>query len=491
MPNIPTTISRSWTSRAYAPPELLRAAAFAIAVLVVELLLARGVTGPQISRYVYLFVGLFAVAFVFRFPLATTLVFFVLSDSIFFPLHFAHQLGAVNVRPYEVILVLLVLLAAVRPKRRTWGGTAGGALAVFFVFVAISAALGIVTGGVSLTEAFNWSRPLAPLTLFYVVIRRLPSPQERRVLIAGLATVAAATGIVALLASTGAAFSTLPRETNGIVEEAKGGVERVRLPGLSAGYALFWFTAMQISVGRGFSRLRWFALLVGIGIDIVVSYNRNMWIGIGLGMVLMAVLAGPAVRSRLATAIAVLLSGFVIFALLGGSAAERTFEPILKRGATLVSPSKTSQENSLESRALETSEAWSEFKRHPIFGVGAGASFGVYLNEPVKVAGVIVGITRLPQQYLHNQYLYLLLISGPGGLIAFLVFLGVPLAYALRRRGDPDLLALGVGIAMIGASAFVAIYFSVVDMTAVLGLLTGAITAYSQDPGRHAEAEAT
>ena len=42
-------------------------------------------SAPEISRYVFLFVGLFAVALVFRFPMATALVFLGLTDFIFSP----------------------------------------------------------------------------------------------------------------------------------------------------------------------------------------------------------------------------------------------------------------------------------------------------------------------------------------------------------------------------------------------------------------------
>jgi hypothetical protein len=63
----------------------LKVAGFALSILVIEVALAHGVVGPQISRYVYLFVGVFLVALIWRFPLATALVFLAFSDFIFFP----------------------------------------------------------------------------------------------------------------------------------------------------------------------------------------------------------------------------------------------------------------------------------------------------------------------------------------------------------------------------------------------------------------------
>jgi hypothetical protein len=73
------------------------------------------------------------------------------------------------------------------------------------------------------------------------------------------------------------------------------------------------------------------------------------------------------------------------------------------------------------------------------------------------------------------------LISGIPGLIAFVLFLGLSVTTAWRRTPrDPAVAALGIGIALIMVSAVVAIYFTVIDMTAVLGLLTGVIVADSE-----------
>jgi hypothetical protein len=258
MPSTPITIVPTRPNAARRLAEPLRVGAFALALLVLEAILAHGAIGPQVSRYIFLFVGLFAVALVFRFPLATALVFFALTDFIFYPLYFARQVGPLNVRPYEVALLLLFVLAVARPKRQTWGGVTGAALAVFFVFLAISAALAVSSGSASLTEAFNWARPLTMLAFFYVVVRLFPTARERHLLLTGTAVIAAMTGVVALLVSLGAGFGHALQESAGNTIREQGGesgAERVRLPGLSAGYALFWFTAVQVAMRRGRSRL--------------------------------------------------------------------------------------------------------------------------------------------------------------------------------------------------------------------------------------------
>jgi O-antigen ligase len=112
------------------------------------------------------------------------------------------------------------------------------------------------------------------------------------------------------------------------------------------------------------------------------------------------------------------------------------------------------------------------------------------MSEPVDTGSFIIGSTSVPQLFLHNQYLYLLLISGVPGLAAFLLFLGLPIAQAVRRTPrDPAITSLAVGIAMIMISSVVAIYFTVDDMTAVLGLLAGVIVADAE--GRAAAGESS
>ncbi len=482
MPSIPTITVPTWPTAAHRLADPLRVAGFALAVLALEVLLAHGLVGPQISRFVFLFVGLFAVAFVFRFPMATALVFLALTDFIFFPTFFTYQVGPISVRPHELALAGLLAMAVLRPARRSWGGFPGAALAVFFAMVGLSAFLALSRGSVSLTEAFNWSRSLFPLTFFYVIVRLFPSPEQRRVLLLGAAAVAAATGVVALLVSLGAGFGNALQAPGGQTvraEEGFGSIERVRLPGLSAGYALFWYCAVQIAARRGSSRMWWALLLAGIALDIVVSFNRNMWLGVVLGLLLMTIVGGAVVRNRIVAAIAVLAAAVTLFVVFGSStSSNHIVKPILKRGETILNPGKTTKENSLQDRAKETEKAWATAQSHLLLGVGAGASFGVISDQAISSGSFIIGFKPEPQLFLHNQYLYLLLIGGIPGLLAFVLFLGTPVSLAWRRwPRDPSIAACGVGIAMIMVSSVVAIYFTVEDMTAVLGLLTGVIVA--------------
>ena len=482
MPSTRTITALSWPTRPRRAAELARIAGFALAVLVLEVVLAHGVAGPQIGKVVFLFIGVLFVALVFRFPLATALLVLCLTDFVFYPTYFAHQVGPISVRPHELALACLLLVAYMRPKRRTWGGRTGTALLAFYAMLAASAVLAWKGGATSLSDAFNFSRPLFQLAIFWVVVRLFPGAAERRTLLLGMAAIAALTGVVAVLTSFGAGFGDALQAAGGQTIRAENGadsIDRVRLPGLSAGYALFWYVVIQLIARKPGKRLLWWLIMGGISIDILVSFNRNMWLGVVIGFVLMLIIGGVHVRNRLSAAIAILVTAIALFVVFGSTtSSESVVTPIVQRGETLFNPAKTSQESSLQARFKETSEAWKTAEKHLVVGVGPGVPFGVVDQELVRSGALITGLRRPPQLFLHNQYLYLVLIAGVPGLIAFVWFLVSALTIAFKRRPrDPAIGALGIGIALVMLSAVVAIYFTVEDMTAVLGLLTGVILA--------------
>ena len=118
-----------------------------------------------------------------------------------------------------------------------------------------------------------------------------------------------------------------------------------------------------------------------------------MWMGIVLGALLMAVFGGTAVRHRLAVGCAVVLTGIAMLMVFGSSSTNsQIVKPIVKRGATILDPGKTTHESSLEDRARETSSAWAVAQHHLLLGVGVGAPFGVYVNEPIDTGSFIIGV---------------------------------------------------------------------------------------------------
>lgn len=483
MPSTRTITGLTWPT-ANRPTEYLRVGAFAVAVLLAEVVLARGAAAPQPSKFVLLFLAVLGIAFVFRFPLAAALAIFALCDFIFHPSFFAIAVGPLDVRAHELALVALLVVSLVTPERKTWGGFAGASLAAFLALVAASGGLALWNGDTSASAVYNWARPLGLLTFFYVIVRLFPGAQERRTLLVGAGVLAALTGLVALMVSLGAGFGDSLQAAGGnAIRDQEGGdsVDRVRLAGLSAGYGLFWYAVVQLLAKRSARRLAWGAILLGISLNIAVSFNRNMWLGVAIGFVLMVIGGGTVVRGRLATVVAVVVAGIGLLVLFGSStASNRVLTPVLQRGATILDPGSVTKEASFRDRAEETEAAWETSRENLLLGVGVGAPFGLLVIQQIGPHS----FELTPQLFLHNQYLYLLLIAGIPGLLAFLAFLGVPLIHAFRREPrDPGILACGVGIAIIMISSVVAIYFTVEDMTVVLALLAGVLVADAEGRG--------
>jgi O-antigen ligase len=216
--------------------------------------------------------------------------------------------------------------------------------------------------------------------------------------------------------------------------------------------------------------------MVGMLVNIAVSFNRNMWVGLGVGLLLMLVLSGPLVRRRLAAAIAVIA---VLLAILPSQlGSEEKLTPLIKRGTSLTNPESLQAESSLKSRANETDIAIDVALDHPVIGIGPGVDFNVSFIEATGGGNWV----RVPQLFLHNQYLYLMLIAGIPALAAFLVYLLSCLSWAWHwRTRTPEMSAWGVGLFSIMLSSFVAIYFSATDMVFALALLTGAIFVTRND----------
>jgi len=206
---------------------------------------------------------------------------------------------------------------------------------------------------------------------------------------------------------------------------------------------------------------------------------------VAIGFLLSAFVGGTIVRTRLATGLAVVIAGIGLLVVFGSSStSNRVVSPVVSRGATIFEPEEVTREASFRDRVEETEAAWKTARENLLLGVGVGAPFGLLVVHPIGPHS----FELTPQLFLHNQYLYLLLIAGIPGLLAFVAFLGIPLVQSFRRRPrDPAIAACGVGIALIMISAVVAIYFAVEDMTAILGLLAGVLVADAEGAGARGE----
>jgi O-antigen ligase len=448
-------------------------------VLLAELILAAALASGRLTVALMAFLAAGGLALVFAYPMATAVLALVLGASVFHEEWFAFSVGPLNANGAEALLGALFIVALTRPKHRTWGGLAGASLAAFLGLLAVSTLLAVSAGNVDLLSSFAWGRVFLFFALFYVAVRLFGDRESMRRLLGWASALAALTGALAFVLSFSSGPASIfqdPSQQFIRAEEGLGLIQRVRLPGLSLAYALFWYAVVRTARSHGTPRLLWGAAVAGMFVNIIVSFNRNMWVGLVLGLLVMLVLSGPQVRRRLVVALGVIA---IAIGLLGSQlGSDSRISPLVERGTSLGDTESLEAESSLQTREIETEVAWDVARENLLIGIGPGVDFGVSFFEATP-GGVWV---RVSQFFLHNQYLYLMLIAGLPALIAFLGYLLTSLwgAWSWRMR-TPETAALGVGLASIMLSSIVAIYFSAPDMIIAISLLTAAIYAARRD----------
>jgi hypothetical protein len=303
-----------------------------------ELGLAHTLSGHSAIKAAALVGGVIALAIVFTYPIAGAVGLLVMTASIFYAAYFSWSVGPIRIHLEELIFASLALAAIVVPRRRTWGGATGTALAAFLGLVVVCAVVGVADGRVSISDAFDWARPLAFYGSFWVVLRLFPDPSDlRRLLFAALAC-GALTGLVAVILQLAPSLVSHFQGPGGqqiytqAAQAGLGNLKRIRLPGLACSYVLFWWSLLAaMSAPRGRRTLLW--VLVGASAtNLALSFNRNMWLGLLFGLALILVLVGPRVRHRLVIGTALGATAILLtFTVVGAGSSAQAVDPILAR----------------------------------------------------------------------------------------------------------------------------------------------------------------
>lgn len=457
----------------------LGTAGVAGAVVLAELLLAVGVVRPGAHILLLGLAGAVGLALAFAFPFLTICVFLVLIATVLDSALVSVSFGVTASAP-EVVLGVLLVVALVRPRRRTLGGAPGVALLVFLGLLVIASVLSVQAGRVDAHTSRDFTLPYSYLLFYFVVVRLVPEPERvRRLLVVAVAFAAVTGAVGALIALSGQGNGTIQRLTGNAVSHDEG-LDRVRLPGVALAYGLIWYPILEVVRSRE-HRGWWIAAIAGMLANILVSANRNMWVGLLFGLALLLLVGGDLTRRRVlgglvGAAVAIALLVLVGPGKVGVSSAT---SPLLQRGQTLLNPGQEIQDQSLRDRGTETVAAWRSLQGHFVFGLGVGAPFGITLQRYLPGGRIDVST----QTFLHNQYLYLIVAGGVGALAAFLVFLGVPLVEAWRSRNrDPAVLAIMLGLAMIMLSALVMLTFGDYAFLTLLALMAGSVRVLTRAP---------
>jgi hypothetical protein len=457
-------------------------------VVAVEAALATALVVPQLAPLLIAFVGLCAAALVVVRPLTSACVGLAAISTLFDPtrLRFAapppfSQLPGVHLT--EVTLVLLLVAAVLRPARRWWGGVAGAALAGFLVCVVVGIGVAVAAGRTDLVPAVDLARPFFLLGYFYAIVRLVPDRRRARHLLDVAAVLGAVTGAVSVAVAFAPGLNDLFQDPTRafVTSDGFGSLQRVRLPGLALAYTLVWYAVYRTTFSRGAQRGVWLLVTAGMVGGLAVSFNRNMWVGLAAGLVVLVVWSGQArVRRALALTTVVAATALVTLLLVSpGAGSSDVVDPLAKRASTLFTPQQTLRERSLEDRADETRRAWQAVRPHLATGLGPNVPWGTSLREFTPAGDVV----RVRQLFLHNQYLYLIVVAGLPALACYLVLLLSTVVTSWNpASGDRSLRPCAIGILMLMVSSTVTPTLSHPSWTVSMGIVFGSIALLARLP---------
>jgi hypothetical protein len=261
-------------------------------------------------------------------------------------------------------------------------------------------------------------------------------------------------------------FLIAPQDVTSSLTSDVTGILRVRPPGLTTVYIASAFALARVIWGPARGRLVGWAMVTVTLTGVILSLNRNMLLGLTIGLCAAAVVVPQRHRFVVtAAAVAMVLSGFVLLA--QGSALESN--PIVSRVASITNVSQL-QATTLADRYYENRIALQRIHAHPISGLGWGPDYGAMLLS--SDAGFLVS---QPRQFMHEQYLWIWMRAGLLGLVALITMLALGIWNGARwsraRHGHDDAwLGAGVVVALVAmaASSNVAIYLTPPDSTVPL-----------------------
>lgn len=356
----------------------------------------------------------------------------------------------------------------------------------------VGAAVG-VANGIARAEALGQMREITFYATFWLALTAFAHERTRALLFrltAGAAVVIVVAQIIQGVLGPGTLvfYSNDPlRElitcsTGFCPDPTAEGFPRVRPPGLLVVYVVGCFAAAYLLFGPRRRRMPVSALLGTCLVGILISLNRNMLIGLVVGLALAGLLAAR--RGRFAATLAVsALILIMALTVVRGSPGFRG-STIAERVLSLSSVSELESSSTVTDRERENGFALETLSRSPIEGVGWGVPYGMVDTEYVD------GELRTEEPlFIHNQYLGLWLRTGLLGLAALLAALVLSIAYGTRwlreHEGDDAWLGGGViaGVTAIALSSVVGIYILNPSSAPVLAGLVALATVLRRDLG--------
>jgi O-antigen ligase len=384
--------------------------------------------------------------------------------------------GGIDVRPPEIIagVALLGALYKAGVERLRAVAVPLALLGVFVTFAVVATVTALLLDYVTPSEAAQGGRALIYFGLA-VVIALIEEARTLRRVFDVLLLLCALTGAFAVAASAlpaaadvanalSAGAAVTPDDSEGFAS-----LLRVRMPGLALCYALLLPGIGLVLAGRHRGNALRIVALVLMFAAIVVSFNRNQWVGSILGVIAATVVGAPLFRRRIIGSLAPITA----LAMLGLSVVfVRTdaAQTVLVRFQSLIQPESVAQSSSIQTREIESELALAQVKESPVIGLGAGSDYGNVVNYGDQLNSATT---------VHNQYLEIALHYGIPALLVFLLTCAVFLWRGVRTARGGTTLASFIAATSVGAvvailaSSVVAMYLTPPHTTAALAILLG------------------
>jgi O-antigen ligase len=338
-------------------------------------------------------------------------------------------------------------------------------MGVFLAAVLGGVAVGVAHGATLHAAAFD-----TRMMLFYAAIwpalAALTAARELvfKLVAAGVVVVVALQILQVIVGPSMHLFLIAPSDLTSSLTPDDTGFLRVRPPGLTTVYIVAAFALARVVWGPRRHRLLGWGMAAVALTGVVLSLNRNMLLGLALGLCVAATVAPHRHRFVVLVAtVGVALSGLGLLA----QTPSASSNPIVERFAILGNYSRLKQQT-LADRYYENRLALQQIREHPISGLGWGPDYGALLLS--SDSGFLV---TKPRPFMHEQYLWIWMRAGIIGLISLIAALGLGVWNGARccRAGRNDAW-LGAGIVAsivaLAASSNVAIYLTPPDSTVPL-----------------------
>jgi O-antigen ligase len=364
--------------------------------------------------------------------------------------------SSVSFEPAEILLSIVLgsLMFLPRDLRSGLRSLARRRESVVLMIFLAAVLAGVATGishGASATDAVFGMRTMLFYAAFWPAAVALSKARSLafKLVAAGVVAVVILQLLQVMVGPSPRLFMIAPQDLGSVYEPEAGGFLRVRPPGLPTVYVVAAFALACALWGPARYRLRAWAMTAVTLAGLTVSLNRNMLLGLALGLAVAALVARHKHRFVAVVAgVAIAVAGVAVYAQnssIGSNA-------IVARVASITNYSELKTQT-LSDRYYENRIALRQIRSHPIAGLGWGPDYGAVVLT--SDAGFLV---TTPRSSMHEQYLWIWMRAGIIGLLLIIAVFATGIWngarwFRARDRNDDAWLGAGIVASMVGIAA--------------------------------------